>query len=376
MINKYYKVFIIIIISVLFSSGYLFIKVSNTKQELSVNIKNKYINDAKSISENFDKYLKSRIKDDLLNNLIDNKLLREELNNTLSLFISKNFKYVYILYKDKDKNKYRYLLDGSSSDKGEFQGSLRVNKIRWDSVLNSQEYSTILQNDLDSIYGTFLYPIVINNKTEAILAIDFSAKLPNTVSMIIEPLTKLFNYILIVIILFVIILFWQTFLYLKTKKTSITDSLTGLYNRAYLNEIKDNININNYSIAMLDLDKFKNINDTYGHDVGDYILKQSSFIMKQSIRDNDILIRIGGEEFLLFIYNRGNINTTSEVCERIRSNIEQYNFTTQDKIINITISCGVNIKPAHYKNLEKSIKKADDNLYISKSTGRNKVTLN
>ena len=372
MINNYYKLFITIIILVLFSSGYLFIKVSNTKQELSVNIKNKYINDAKNISTNFDIYLKSKIKNNLLNNLENDEILREELNSILSLFISKNFKYVYVLYKD--KNKYRYLLDGSILDKGEFQETLRVNKPRWDSVLKNKKYSTILQNNLDSIYGTFLYPIVFDNNTEAILAIDFSTKLPNTVSMIIEPLTNVFNYILITIILFVIILFWQTILYIKTKKTSITDTLTGLYNRVYLNEIKNTININNYSIAMLDLDKFKNINDNYGHDVGDYILKQSALIMKQSIRDNDILIRIGGEEFLLFIYNRDNVNTSTDVCERIRANIERYNFTTKNKIINITISCGVNINPSECKNLEKSIKKADDNMYISKNTGRNKVT--
>jgi diguanylate cyclase (GGDEF)-like protein len=360
----------------LFSSGYLFIKVSNTKQELSVNIKNKYINDAKNISENFNTYLKSKVNKNLLNNLIENQELREELNKILSLFVSKNFKYVYVLYKDEDKDKYKYLLDGSITDKGEFQETLRVNKARWDNVIKNKKFSIILQDDLDSIYGTYLYPIILNNKVEAILAIDFSTKLPDAVSIIIKPLTNLFNYIIIIIIIFVIILVWQTILYIKTKKTTITDSLTGLYNRVYLNEIKDTININNYSIAMLDLDKFKNINDSYGHDVGDYILKKSAFIMKQSIRDNDILIRIGGEEFLLFIYNRGNTDTAVSVCERIRSNIEMYNFTTKSTIINITISCGLNINPSEQINIEKSIKKADDNMYISKTTGRNKVTTN
>ena len=372
--SNYYKIYIVIIISILISISYLFIKVSNTKNLLATNIKDKYIKDAQNIAINFDSYLKVKVESNLFDTLNKDVALREELNDVLSLFLSNNFKYVYILYKDQEKNKYRYLLDGSISDKGKFKQSLRINKKRWNNVYENKKYDIILQDYLVSIYGTFLYPIVYDNKTEAILAIDFSSKLPNSVSNIIKPLTYIFIYIIVAISLFILLLIWQTTLYIKTKKKSITDDLTGLFNRTYLSEISKNINLENYSVAMIDLDKFKNINDRYGHKTGDYVLKQSAFLFKQSIRDNDILVRFGGEEFLLLIYNRDNKKASIDVCERIRQKIEEYNFTNDDHIINITVSCGINIAPSVQYDIEYAIKLADDNLYESKNTGRNKIT--
>jgi diguanylate cyclase (GGDEF)-like protein len=125
---------------------------------------------------------------------------------------------------------------------------------------------------------------------------------------------------------------------------------------------------------MLDLDKFKIINDTYGHKTGDYILTQTSRILKESIRDSDILIRYGGEEFLLFIYKRNDkLESTHKISQRIRKNIANTVFNYDEQEICIQVSIGVHENPFKEKNLQEAIKVADKMLYVAKNTGRNKV---
>lgn len=165
----------------------------------------------------------------------------------------------------------------------------------------------------------------------------------------------------------------QVFHYFITKKRIFTDPLTQLFNRNYFKEIVSTINLEHYSIAMLDLDRFKTINDTYGHKTGDFVLSQSSIILKNSTRDSDILIRYGGEEFLLFIYNRDETESVSKVCERIRENISSYMFNYDNNEIKMQVSIGLHENPSLEKNLTQAIKIADKMLYIAKSEGRNRV---
>jgi len=165
----------------------------------------------------------------------------------------------------------------------------------------------------------------------------------------------------------------QLFYYFVTRKKIFTDPLTRLYNRNYLNEISPMLDLKKYSIAMLDLDKFKAINDTYGHKTGDFILSETSKIFKSSIRDSDILIRYGGEEFLLFIYNRGSDDSALKICERIRENINKQTFKYDTNELKAHISIGLHENPSLEKNINEAIKIADKMLYIAKSKGRNRV---
>ncbi len=165
----------------------------------------------------------------------------------------------------------------------------------------------------------------------------------------------------------------QVFYYIVTRKKIFTDPLTQLYNRNYLQEITPMIKLNEYSIAMLDLDRFKTINDTYGHKTGDYILSRSAAIMKESTRENDILIRYGGEEFLLFIYTREENNLALKVCERIRENINKNIYKYDNNEIRMQVSIGLHENPHVEKNLSEAIKIADKMLYVAKTEGRNRV---
>jgi diguanylate cyclase (GGDEF)-like protein len=163
----------------------------------------------------------------------------------------------------------------------------------------------------------------------------------------------------------------------KYKTESVTDHLTGLYNRKYL-DLKLEEEIERFkrhgapfSIVMVDIDHFKNINDTHGHLVGDQVLKHLAGLIRGNIRKTDFGFRYGGEEFLIMLVNADSRNAT-HVSEQIRKKLETTNFSLKNKEFNVTASFGI----AQFKkeeDAESAIKRADDNLYKAKQTGRNKI---
>ena len=154
------------------------------------------------------------------------------------------------------------------------------------------------------------------------------------------------------------------------------DPLTGLTNRRSMERHLDNAMLEArsrgkvFSLVMGDIDFFKSINDTYGHDFGDEALKMVSDVLKSSIREGDVICRWGGEEFLLLIY--GTEKEAASVAERIRKTIEADKLIHNGKEIRFTITLGVSsYKPGF--NMEKLIARADDRLYYGKRNGRNQV---
>jgi two-component system cell cycle response regulator len=163
----------------------------------------------------------------------------------------------------------------------------------------------------------------------------------------------------------------------KTKqleKMALTDGLTGLANHKHIFDQLD-IEIdkvarygNDLSIIMLDLDRFKKMNDTYGHQFGDVILKKVSEIIKDSIRHVDYAGRYGGEEFML-VLPQTNLETARKVAERIRERVTRIKANRKD--FSVTTSGGV----AQYKgeSAKEFIKHADNLLYLAKESGRNNI---
>lgn len=157
------------------------------------------------------------------------------------------------------------------------------------------------------------------------------------------------------------------------EKRSMVDPLTGVYNRRYLEICIDFIKGYFKYVFMIDIDHFKNINDTYGHDIGDLVLKETAKICAKTIRSSDRIIRFGGEEFLIFLATEDD-DVAYTVAERIRKNIEEMEIRlSDDKTIKLTISVGCTKILPNEKNLDFAIKRADEKLYKAKNTGRNKV---
>lgn len=163
------------------------------------------------------------------------------------------------------------------------------------------------------------------------------------------------------------------------KKSSITDQLTGLYNRAYLDEFIDKATAQAlrqkvcFGILMIDIDFFKIVNDTYGHDVGDRAIRALSNTILNSIRESDIAFRYGGEEFLIILYGC-DPDKVKNKAELIRTNFEKAVIETGNgKTFNKTISIGASVFPNDSTSVWSCIKFSDIALYAAKDTGRNKV---
>ncbi len=163
----------------------------------------------------------------------------------------------------------------------------------------------------------------------------------------------------------------------KLELTARTDPLTGLYNRKYLEESLKTIisqakraNIT-YGILMADIDFFKMINDTYGHDVGDEAIKIVSQTLIDNTRESDIIIRFGGEEFIVLLHNCDEI-FVFEIAEKIRVAFSKKEIPVGTTSFNKTISIGASIFPTHSNNFWQCVKFADMALYNAKENGRNK----
>jgi len=164
----------------------------------------------------------------------------------------------------------------------------------------------------------------------------------------------------------------------KLEHVANTDALTGLYNRKYLEEATEIITAQskrtgqNYGVLMLDIDHFKLVNDTYGHHIGDDVIRILSQTLKGKTRNSDICIRYGGEEFVILLYNC-DMNYISQIAQNIRHDFMDKKIETGKKIIQKTISVGTAIFPTNHEDLLKCIKYADLALYEAKDSGRNKV---
>ncbi|WP_455756946.1 GGDEF domain-containing protein [Sulfurimonas sp.] len=154
------------------------------------------------------------------------------------------------------------------------------------------------------------------------------------------------------------------------------DSLTKLFNRGKFDDVLSKeivlskITSSPLSIIFLDIDHFKVVNDTYGHDVGDYILIELAKILKSTIRTGDFVARWGGEEFVVTLQSTDS-KTASILAEKIRKNVENYTFAKGGEQ---TVSLGVT-QYNQNDTQESFTKRVDDALYEAKKTGRNKVVV-
>ncbi len=150
------------------------------------------------------------------------------------------------------------------------------------------------------------------------------------------------------------------------------DALTELYNRRSCHSMLSAISQKNelYCIVMCDIDFFKKVNDTYGHDAGDYVLQQVSDLIKKNVSEYGFASRWGGEEFLL-VYKLGYEDTVART-QQLRQSILEHDFTYGKTKMDITMTFGV-ADGAEFIRYENVIKKADEKLYVGKNNGRNQV---
>ncbi|PPK62321.1 diguanylate cyclase (GGDEF)-like protein [Malaciobacter marinus] len=237
----------------------------------------------------------------------------------------------------------------------------------------------------------------------------FSLKLKNNTLFMKEGENTIFIFCAF-LILFLILLFYTTYIYQKTLKQhnknlenrveertlqissalkelekvnlklydlAHTDFLTKTMNRRHFFMHAQNIfsqankSLNNLCVIMIDIDNFKRLNDSYGHDLGDRALVAFSKCVKQNIIEDDIFGRLGGEEFAIVLKNT-DLNKAIKIANKIRKSIENINIVIKNENINITASFGVSdIK--NCSTIDEMLQKADTHLYSAKNSGKNRV---
>ncbi|MCF6094372.1 GGDEF domain-containing protein [Microaerobacter geothermalis] len=166
-------------------------------------------------------------------------------------------------------------------------------------------------------------------------------------------------------------------LLLSLRENVEKDPLTGLYNRLAIEKTLSRVWLNAQeaktplTLVMIDLDDFKGVNDRYGHMVGDELLQEISGVIKKSLRDGDVVMRFGGEEFLILLSNTDGAGAEKPL-ERIRTRIEEGVFTEND--IKITASIGAAVYPDNRpSSMEQLIEFADAAMYEAKAKGKNRL---
>jgi len=163
-------------------------------------------------------------------------------------------------------------------------------------------------------------------------------------------------------------------------RLAITDDLTGIFNRRYFFEMAEKKfvralkNKTPLSALLVDLDHFKKFNDTYGHVVGDQVLRASAQMMSSALRDSDIIGRYGGEEFSIILPDT-NISAAIFVAERLLANVADVPIDTEAGKLSIQLSIGIAGMSKETPTLHSLIVRADQAMYIAKSAGRNRLAV-
>jgi len=167
----------------------------------------------------------------------------------------------------------------------------------------------------------------------------------------------------------------------ELERQALTDPMTKLYNRRYLSEITQHMlglmrrSSSNLAVIMLDIDKFKNVNDTYGHQVGDEVIIKLAETLTEYTRKSDVVCRLGGEEFLVLLPET-NVEGAMLKAETLRKVVEELTLTLADELkLSFTISLGVSQVAIDEENFDAAMNRADVALYEAKESGRNKVCI-
>ncbi len=168
-------------------------------------------------------------------------------------------------------------------------------------------------------------------------------------------------------------------LFHEARRLSITDGLTGLYNRRYFykyleSEIARTKRYGNtFSVMLFDIDNFKIINDTFGHLAGDDVLQDLAKILRSISRETDIVVRYGGEEFIIILPSTSEKEAIT-LAERIKTSVEKNSFIVRNsEVVNITLSGGIASYPKNASDARSLLKAADNALYAAKAAGKNRI---
>ena len=377
MVSRFFRVIVsFLLLFIITILAWLISTIETTTDDLKYSIEKHENQSMQQHASNFIKSLESKVKHnkkELHILLEENPSFQKICNNNLEIMRSKEIPYTYVLWLD-DDGKFRYLCDGSVQKSHFYQKFDPGDFERWKNIYKVGVVNILDQSRYKGLWKSMLIPIVKDKNSIALLVIDYSTSFPNKIKQMVSPVQTFLIIILITIIILIILIGIEVFLIYITKKKSYRDALTGAYNRNFLTDISSKLSLEKYHILMIDLDYFKQINDLYGHLIGDKALKHVVSIIEKIIKKKDYLIRFGGEEFIVFLHVYKNERDSFDIAENIRLALEKNHLKTDEfGDLSIKASIGVNTKTNEEKDFQSAIKNTDIALYNAKKSGRNCV---
>ena len=313
------------------------------------------------------------LKGPLAQQMRDNATISEMIEEKMEVLKTPSIRYVYLLAPD-GEGKYRYLADVSPMEERGFLGQkFDIPDPQWHTVIKGNHPAQIVNTRFSTIGITHIIPIRVHDKLEGVLIFDLMVNKLNAIDAMLRDLKIILGISVVGLSLVLLLVMYQAYKFYYTRSRIHVDPLTRLYNRNFLDDARRYLPLQNYDIALVDIDFFKKINDTYGHDAGDVVLQKMAVLFASVVRTrDDFVVRIGGEEFLFLLRpSRRDPFQTQHVMYRLMELIRESHIEIPSgESLNLTVSIGMAMCLSTTKSFDELLKEADVALYKAKNGGR------
>jgi len=324
---------------------------------------------AAKIAQLIQRHTANKIESALTNNFE----LRDHLNEALQAFLTKQYQYIFVLKKDV-KGNYRFLLDGSEEEPEEYKTIFFPKSKLFDHVYETQKMQIIEQHEgVEQVWLSLVYPIVNEKETEALLVLDLSESYGEHLNDFNSPLMTVVWMMQIFLLLSMLLLVFLAYRYYKIRKELIMDDLTSVYKKKYLEEFFDKNRLEDYDVMLLDIDEFKEVNQKFGYEFGDMILKEFTQTLLSALSPDAIVVRTVGAEFL--VVSPKSESTVEVQAQKIFDRLKEKKYLIGNEIQYLTVSMSAMSIPENSTSLQNIERLLDEKLLEVKSKGKNALAI-
>ncbi|MEN8728083.1 MAG: EAL domain-containing protein [Sulfurovum sp.] len=361
-------IFFLMVLLIIFA---VFLQITTVKS--TEKLKLEEIEKAEQYASKIVKLIQLRTDNNIEYVLTNKPQLREQLNESLQAFLTKQYQYIFVLQKDL-KGKYRFLLDGSEEEPEEYKSIFFPKSKLFDNVYEKQKMQIIEQHEgVEQIWLSLVYPIVDENETEALLVLDLSESFGEHLNNFNSPLMRVVWMMQVFLIVSLHLLIFLAYRYYKIRKELTIDDLTSVFKKQYLLEFFDKNRMDNYNIMLLDIDEFKDVNQKFGYESGDMILKEFTQVLSSILSSNAIIVRTGGAEFL--IVSPKSEGEVEEQAQNIFDVLKEKKYLVGNEIQYLTVSMSAMNVPDDTTSIQHIERLLDEKLLEVKSKGKDGLAI-
>ena len=361
-------IFFLMVLLIIFALFLQFATVKSTEK-----LKKEEIKKAEQYASKIAKLIQLRTGKNIDEALKDDPQYRQHLNEALQAFLTPQYQYIFILQKD-EKGNYRFLLDGSEEEPEEYKTIFFPKSELFDSVYMTQKMQIIEQHEgVEQVWLSLVYPIVIKNKTDALLVLDLSESYGEHLNNFNSPLMAVVWMMQAFLLLSLFLFIFLAYRYYKIRKELIIDDLTSVYKKQYLQEFFNKNRVDNYNVMLLDIDEFKVINQKFGYESGDIILKEFTETLSSALSSNAIIVRIGGTEFL--IVSPKEEGKVEEEAQKVFDVLKEKKYLIGNEVQYLNVSMSAMSVPKGTMLIQNIERLLDEKLLEVKSKGKNDLAI-